>query len=182
MRRSAALPAELESRLATLTTALAACRSMADALSTALDAAIALLRADLGNIQLYRAGMLTIAAQRGFTPAFLNHFRRVAADADCACGRAMREGRAIVITDVETDPGFAPFRAAAAAAGYRAVQSTPLVTTSGLFIGMLSTHFAAPHTPAADDMALLDRYAGLVADTIQKFAVETLIGPSPAEV
>lgn len=176
MRLGAPPSADRESRLTALTRTLAACRTMPEALATALDAAIDLLHADLGNIQLYRAGALTIAAQRGFPPAFLRRFQRVAADDDCACGRAMREGRPIVIADVETDPAFQPFRDAAAQAGYRAVQSTPLVTTSGLFIGMLSTHFAAPHVPGEEGMALLDRYAGIVADTIQRFVAENLIG------
>lgn len=174
--RLGALPSvDRESRLAPLVHALAAAHTLSDALSTALDAAIALLRADFGNIQLYRAGMLTIAAHRGLPPAFLDRFRRVAADDDSACGRAMREGRPIVIADVETDRAFAPFRAAAAQAGFRAVQSTPLVTTSGLFIGMLSTHFAVPHAPAATDMALLDHYATLIADTIQRFVTQSLV-------
>ncbi len=181
MDRGRSLPIDAEQRLATLTSRLAACRTLDHALSTALECAIELLDADFGNIQLYRAGMLTIATQRGFKPAFLDRFRRVAADDDCACGRSMREGRATVIADTERDTGFAPFRGIAAEAGYRAVQSTPLVTTSGLFVGMLSTHFAEPHEPSAAEMSLLGRYAGAVANTIQKFVTDKLLAGAPSE-
>ena len=175
IRGSRALSTDTEQRLAGLSKDIAATSNLEQALAKALDAAIALLHADLGNIQLYRAGVLTIAAHRGFQPKFLDYFRRVDAEQDCACGRAMREGRPMIIADVMLDWQFAPFRAVAAEAGYRAVQSTPLVTTSGLFVGMLSTHFRSPHTPADEEMALLSHYAAPVADTIQKFVTERLI-------
>lgn len=164
------------SRLTVLSKDLAARRTLPEVLTTALDAAIALLHADFGNIQLYRAGMLTIAAHRGFKPEFLDYFRRVEADDDTACACAMREGRAVVVSDIDADSKFMSLRPVAAEAGFRAVQSTPLVTTSGLFMGMLSTHFAAPHTPTTEDMTLLGAYATVVADTIQKLVTEKLIG------
>jgi hypothetical protein len=41
-----------------------------------LDMAIAIVRADKGNVQLFEpeAGVLRVAAQRGFGPAFLKYF------------------------------------------------------------------------------------------------------------
>jgi two-component sensor histidine kinase len=56
------------------------------------------------------AGILTIKAQSGFEHAFLDHFRRVSADDDSACGRALRSGERIIIKDVETDPPYAALR------------------------------------------------------------------------
>lgn len=164
-----------EQLVTTLTRGISTTHSLHEALSTALDAAIALLLADFGNIQLYRAGVLTIAVHRGVTASFLERFQRVAADDDCACGRAMREGRATIIPDVMFDPEFAPYRDIAAETGFRAVQSTPLVTTSGLFMGMLSTQFREPHTPSDEEMAMLGLYATAVADTIQRFVAENML-------
>ena len=163
--------------LARLQRELKACTEIRQALTLALDAVIALHRADFGNIQLYRGGALMIAAQRGFKAPFLDRFRRVNVEDDCACGRAMREGRSTIVCDVELDAEFAPFRAAAAAAGFRAVQSTPMVASTGLFVGMISTHFARPHRPTDEQMMILDFYAEQVADTIQKFQAETLLQP-----
>ena len=164
-----------ERRVAILTREVSATRSLPQALTTALDAAMALLLAEFGNIQLYRAGALTIGVHRGVPPSFLERFKRVAADDDCACGRAMREGRATIISDVTVDDDFAPFRDIAEEVGFRAVQSTPLVTTSGLFIGMLSTQFREPHTPSDEEMTMLGLYATAVADTIQRFVAENML-------
>jgi GAF domain-containing protein len=135
-------------------------------LEVALDAAIALHRADFGNIQLYRGGVLTIVAQRGFDQPFLDRFKTVSIADDSACGRALREGRSVVIADVESDPEFADFRHVASAAGFRAVQSTPLVTSRGQFVGMLSTHFAEPYVPSKAEMTLVGFCATVAADAV----------------
>lgn len=161
-------------QLAQLRRRLSACLDLQHALTTALDAALELHETHLGNIQLYRAGALLIAAQRGFEAPFLEAFRRVSVDDDTACARAMREGRSLIIRDIELDREFAPFRAIAAEAGFRAVQSTPMVGSNGLFAGMISTHFAEPHTPSEQQMLVLDFLAEEVADTIHKFHTEDL--------
>lgn len=163
------------SPLAHIKDQLAACDDLKLALEVALDAAIELHAADFGSIQLYRAGALFIAAQRGFTAQFLETFRRVGVDDDCACGRAMRNGGSVIVRDIELDPGFAPFRAIAAESGFRAVLSTPLVASNGLFVGMISTHFARPHTPSREQMIVMDVYAGEIADTIQKFQAQEIL-------
>jgi PAS domain S-box-containing protein len=63
-----------------------------------LDAAIAIAGADKGNIQLLEpeAGVLMIAAQRGFGPAFLKYFEYVGDD-PTACAAAMRSGERVII-------------------------------------------------------------------------------------
>lgn len=174
MTARSALPVD---ELARLKRGLSACTTLKQSLDVALDTVIDVHRADFGNIQIYRAGALLLAVHRGFKAPFLETFRRVSVDDDSACGRAMREGRSIIVPDVERDAGYAPFRAAAAAAGFRAVQSTPMVGSNGLFVGMISTHFARPHRPTDEQMTILDFYAAEVADTIQKFqAAEILNG------
>lgn len=162
-------------QLAQLRRRLSACSHLQQALTTALDAALELHETHLGNIQIYRPGALLIAAQRGFKAPFLQAFRRVSVDDDSVCARAMREGRSLIIHDVELDPEFAPFRAVAAEAGFRAVQSTPMVGSNGLFAGMISTHFARPYTPSEQQMLVLDFLAEEVADTIYKFQAEDLL-------
>ena len=161
--------------LQNLTRELGRVPDLSTALAASLDAAIAMLHADFGTLQLYRAGELILAAQRGFEEPFLKAFGRVAADDDCACGRAMRSGRPIVIRDVSLDPEFAPFRPVAAEAGYRAVQSTPLLTSAGHFIGMPSTHFREPHVPSDDEMASMAAYGTAIADTVQRFVAGMLV-------
>lgn len=115
--------------------------------------------AERGNVQLFhpRVGGLTVAGHERFDQAFLSHFALVADDGS-ACGRAAQALSQVVIEDVEDDAGFAPHLEVARASGFRAVQSTPLVSTAGLLVGMVSTHFDRPHRPARDELELLASY------------------------
>jgi CRP-like cAMP-binding protein len=138
-------------------------------LSAVLDAIIDAQRADFGNIQLYdgKTGTLAIAVHRGFSQEFLDYFATVDAHDTSACGQALKSRARIIIEDVTTDPSYAPHRAIAAAVGYRAVQSTPLINPrTGAPVGMLSTHFRGHHRSSDRDLSLTDRYAQQAADVI----------------
>ena len=138
-----------------------------DVLDRALDGAIAFLAADFGTIQLaYRhTKVLRLVAQRGFDSEFAHHFA-VVRDEQAVCGRAARTRKHAVVADVETDPGFGPHRAIAAASGFRAVLSVPLIDNESELRGVLSTHFRRPHCPADHKVRLIGAYARLVADEI----------------
>jgi GAF domain-containing protein len=126
-------------------------------LEEVLNATIALQSADFGNVQLYnqRTQTLEIVAQCGFGQEFLDHFSSVN-ESGAACGRALKRAERVIIEDVLTDPDFAPHRAIAASAGFRAVQSTPLFSRSGEPLGMISTHFRQPHRPSERELRLTD--------------------------
>ena len=144
-------------------------------LGAMLDTTIALMGADFGNIQLLDGGCLRIAVHRGFGADFLDFFREVSTDDDSACGRALRGGERVVIEDVEQDPGFAPLRPVARAAGYRAVVSTPILGHGGRPLGMISTHFRAPHRPTEQDLRRLDLYTRHAAGFIERCRVEAAL-------
>jgi len=150
--------------LAQLTQRLHAQRDFADAARLILDDIIALHGAEYGNIQLPIEDELVIAAQRGLSPAFLKTFKTVRKDSGCACGRALRDRSIIIVSDVDSDPKYAPFREAARMARYRAVQSTPLITRAKNFVGVLSTLFAQVHTPTPIEMQILNTYSVIAAD------------------
>ena len=154
---------ELSSRLWTM-------QSLREGLEEILAATIGLLGAHMGNVQILDAGrgVLTLAAQRGFEQDFLDFFREVSTEDDSACGRALRSGERIVIEDVEADAAYTPMRPVARAAGYRAVQSTPLIGRNGVRLGMLSTHFETPHRPTELELRGLDLYARQAADYIER--------------
>jgi len=148
-----------------------------EGLEQILDAGIALLGADMGNIQLLNPQKQTlgIVAHRGFGADFLAHFREVTASDNSCCGRCLRTGERIVLEDVNTDVDFAPYRAAAAIAGYRAIQSTPLLGVDGKPIGIFSTHFRQPHRPAAQELLWFDLYAHRAALFIDRVRNEELL-------
>ena len=160
-------------RLHDFTTRLLATTDLQTVLQYVLNESIQLQNADFGNAQLYdtNSGALEIVAQRGFQQDFLDHFRSVQ-DTTSACGRALQEGRRVIIEDVMTDPEFAPHRAIAASAGFRAVQSTPLMSYDGKLLGMVSTHFKQPHRPSDKQLRLTDLYGHLAAELIERHRAE----------
>lgn len=133
-----------------------------------LDDVIALHGAEFGDVQLPSGSELLIVAQRGLLSPFLETFRRVSKDDGCACGRALRSGEPVIIRDVLCDEDYAPFREAALAAGYRGVQSTPLLTSNGQLLGVISTLFAAPHEPTMIEMRALKAYCLIASSYLQK--------------
>jgi hypothetical protein len=128
----------------------------------ALEKMLSLARADRGNIQLADpvSGALRITAHHGFEAEFLEYFAVVEDDL-AACGRAAKRNAQVVISDVTTDRRFGPHRGIAAASGFRAVQSTPLVDKNGRLVGVISTHYPDPYAPSARDLRIIRRYADL---------------------
>src|SRR5215469_1880667 len=133
----------------------------------ALEKMLSLARADRGNVQLADpvTGALRITAHHGFDAEFLDHFAVVDDDMS-ACGRAAARNAQVVISDVITDKRFGPHRRIAAASGFRAVQSTPLVDINGKLVGVASTHYPDPHAPSARDLRIMKRYADLVGQVL----------------
>jgi len=140
-------------------------RSVVDCL---LDRALQVSSAGLGNIQLmnWKAGYLEIKAQRGFGDEFLNFFEHVELEHSSACARALRDRDSVVIEDIVADPQFSPCLDVVRRAGVQAVQSTPLVSSSGALVGILSTHFPMPHRPTDMQMRIMKEAGQLAANTI----------------
>jgi hypothetical protein len=72
-----------------------------------LDAAIAIAKADKGNLQVFESGLgaLIIAAQRGFASPYLEFFERVSRDAS-ACAAAMTAAERVIVADVMKRAGL----------------------------------------------------------------------------
>ncbi len=151
------------------------CQDLDSAMHEVLDATLTMMAADKGNIQLFDAAhqTLRIGAQRGFDEAFLRTFSTVDAAAESACGRALHSNARVMIPDVNLDEGYASLREVAREAGYRAVQSTPLLGRNGVPMGMLSTHWKEPTQPADSAMRMLDLYARQAAELIERSRIET---------
>ena len=130
-------------------------------LERALEGAIGLLGADLGNVQIPdpKSGALMLMASDGFKTEFLEVYRIVQDDAELACGRAAARREQMVIDDVTTDPGFTAHRENAAEAGFRAVVSTPAVDSNGRLRAVISTHFRQRHHPSQRELEIVSWYA-----------------------
>ena len=149
---------------------LEGCCNLRSVLNVALSWCLSLNGTTRGNIQLidWHLGHLVIAAHRGFDEDFVRSFARVRAGDGTACGRAMRGRCSIVIEDVLTDREFAPYRATAAEVGFRAVQSTPLISRSGAFVGIMSAHFPVRHRPSDSEAQATQLLAQLAANAINR--------------
>ncbi len=156
-------------RLHKMTGALRGVSSLGSLLPRVLDEALSLMGADFGTFQLLDpvTGSLRIVTQSGFGPEFLDYFA-VVDDGHSACGRAAKACAQTVIADVTADPGFAPHRDIAAVAGFRAVQSTPLVDYAGRLIGMVSTHHRRPHRPSGPDLQVMELYADFAGEAVAR--------------
>jgi len=149
---------------------LLVCHQLGPALEEVLNATITVMRADMGNVQLLNPSTshMEIVAQRGFKQDFLDHFSAIDNDTESVCGLALKNRTRVVIEDVQKDDFSETYLQIAAAAGYRAVQSTPLLSRDGVVLGMLSTHYREPHRPTDRDLQILNLYARQAADFIER--------------
>lgn len=139
-------------------------------LTDVVDAAIAIAKADFGNIQLVdpKSHHLRIVAQKGF-PQWWIDFWHAAPEGTGSCGIGRAERARVVVEDVERSEIFAgtPALDIQLRAGVRAVQSTPLIAKEGRLLGMFSTHYRQPYRPDEDALRLLDMLARQVAGIVE---------------
>jgi PAS domain S-box-containing protein len=149
--------------------------ALADALYEILDATILLMEGDLGCILLYdpARAVLEIVAQRGFPEQFVRVQGTVTINDETAGARCLRNRECVIIRDVNTDAAYAPYRKAAELAGYRAVQSMPLLGRNGEFLGALQTHLREPRDFSTRELRLLNLYSRQAADEIMRARVES---------
>jgi PAS domain S-box-containing protein len=174
------LDAELKGayRIHEISTRLLAKSSVEEVLNEILDAAIEVTEADFGNIQLLDQGLLRIVTQRGFSKEFLDFFDGVSHDSTAVCGAALSSRYRVIVEDVRSDELFrgTSARGILLRAGVLAVQSTPLVGTSGEVYGMLSTHFLRSHRPNERALRYLDLLAiqaGHALERVQYAEIES---------
>jgi signal transduction histidine kinase len=145
-------------------------------LQQVVEAAISFTGADKGNLQLFdrETQALSIAAQRGFEDPFLAFFSSVDGDGAATCGKALHSGQRVLIDDVTASPVFAgqPALQVLLDAGVRAVQSTPLLSSNSVVLGMISIHFSQPHRVGDRDQRLMDLLARQTADFLERKEAE----------
>jgi signal transduction histidine kinase/CheY-like chemotaxis protein len=155
-------------RLHEMSVSLTSTLDIESLLHEVLQAALTLQGTDLGHLSLCdseRDG-LHIEVHSGFDEELLKQAEWIAPGAG-ATGTCYEQRRRVVVEDVEVDPIFARYRDAARVAGFRACHSTPLITGSCNFIGVLSVHFRHVHRPSEREICLMDLYARMAADIIE---------------
>jgi PAS domain S-box-containing protein len=166
------IEAELKgmTRLHEVASRLLAAPDLRSALEEMLVATCTMMNSRMGNVQVHdpRDQTLTIGAHLGFSQDFLDRFAIVKRDTPSACGPAINSGSRVIIEDVDQDESFRHLRDIAAAAGFRSLQSTPLLGRTGALLGVLSTYWSEPHRPSERDLYMLDLYAREAADILER--------------
>jgi two-component system CheB/CheR fusion protein len=148
-------------------------------------ASVDITGAAMGNIQLEEEpGVLTLAAETGFDRPFLDYFAHVDAHTDSACAAARTHGQRVLVNDVTASPIFSgrPSAPVMAAAGVRAVQSTPLFDRTGRFLGIFSTHYRDVHHFDGVELRWLDLLARHAAVVIARRRAEEQLAHSHQEL
>ncbi|HET9665016.1 MAG TPA: GAF domain-containing protein, partial [Burkholderiales bacterium] len=169
-------------RLNELSSRLWRARTLQDGLQEMLAASLELLGTDMGHVRLKDSArdVLLIAAHRGFDKKFVDAFHESPVGETSASARALRSAERCIIEDVENDEAYAPLRPVARAAGFRAVQSTPLLSHEGKPVGIVTTHFRSVHRPDEQALRMLDLYVRQASDFIERFNAEEALRASEA--
>lgn len=140
-------------------------------LDNLLQHAMMMCETKAGTLQLVNEtnNTLEIAASFGLCDEFIDHFRIVTCDDGSVCGRALQKRETIFIKDLTTDRSFAKHLNHALQNNVRAVQSTPLITSSGKIVGMISVHFATPRKISKKTLQAFETFYTKAADKIEEF-------------
>lgn len=147
-----------------------------------LEGAQTLMQSDCASIQAWypergHCGSMRLIGSRGFSPEAAKAWEWVDGDTVTSCGAALRAGTRQVVPDIERCEFMAGTETLAAyrKEGILAAQSTPLLSRTGQLLGMLSTHWRAPHEPTSDELRRLDILARQAADLIERKAGEAAL-------
>lgn len=173
--------AEEMNRLHRLSSRLLSAPTLEAALEDVLSTAITALGTSMGNIQLYRDGLLHLFAQRGFKQDYLDYFFRINEYQGTICGRAVELRQRMIVENIQTDPEYKAYWQMAFNSGFYGVVVTPLINGEGRLLGLLSAYFDHPHTPTKEDLRLLDFYARKAIQIMERISVEEDLRASEAK-
>lgn len=149
---------------------------LSECLNDILNVAIEVTNADKGILQLLDSGSgsLRIAAHRNLERPFLDHFAEVRGREGAVGVTAVRSARQILVDDLSETDVFA--------AGVLALQVTPLLSSSGAVLGVISTHFTQPHQFDVREVHLIDLLARQTADYLQRKQVDEALQTARAQL
>lgn len=147
-----------------------------------LDAAIRVMRSDMGSLQIFDPASqeLHLLASRGLHPDATARMQRTTVASKTLCGEALRTGGRLIIPDIQSAVCFGneEARRCFEVSGIGAVQCTPLLSRDGRVVGMLSTHWRESHTPDERELRKFDVLARMAADILERKRAEEALRTS----
>ncbi|WP_337184844.1 EAL domain-containing protein [Shinella sp.] len=92
-----------------------------------------------------------------------------------SCGTAMWRGEPVIVSDIETDPLWADFKAVVAPYGYRACWSSPIRSYQGKVLGSFALYSRTPGEPSAECMKLVGMATHIAGIAIERKQAEDSI-------
>jgi PAS domain S-box-containing protein len=89
-----------------------------------------------------------------------------------SCGTAAFTRKAVLVSDIETDPLWRNFRDLARSAGVRACWSTPILDSEQHVLGTFALYYEKPRAPEARDLALIARATHIAGLAIERRGLE----------
>jgi GAF domain-containing protein len=83
----------------------------------------------------------------------------------------MKTRHTVFVEDIQVDKDFSSHLQFAKDAGYRTVISSPLISSRGNMIGVISIHFNLPHRFTKKEVIGFEKFCCDAADTIEEFIV-----------
>lgn len=153
---------------------------------TVMDHAITLMGADYASLQVLvpepgSSGKLRLLAFRGFNPDAAKFWEWVRADSKSTCGIALCSKGRVVAPDIATCDFMVGSKDQRTylQTGIHSCQTTPLIGGRGNVVGMISTHWRAPHQPSEGDFQLFDALATRATELIESRREDLLSDDSP---
>jgi PAS domain S-box-containing protein len=85
-----------------------------------------------------------------------------------SCGTAIYRKQMVVVSDIETDPLWAPWRELARAHRLRACWSNPIASQDGTLLGTFAIYYREPRVPTAQQLQLIAHATHLAALAIER--------------
>jgi diguanylate cyclase (GGDEF)-like protein/PAS domain S-box-containing protein len=95
-----------------------------------------------------------------------------------SCGTAAYTRSSVIVSDIASDPLWAPWRDLALQHSLRACWSKPILSRSGNVLGTFGFYYAEPRSPTQDEMASVDAVSHLAALAIERQRSEAALRES----
>ena len=134
-----------------------------------IDAAVEIVAAKRGTLQLLEDGSLPIVAHHGHEAYFIEAFAKMG-NLGPVSREVLKHGARVVIEEVASSPLLGRTSGAQALkdSGAQALASTPISNRAGRLIGVLTTQWDAPYIPDEHDLRRIDLLARQAADLIEQ--------------
>jgi PAS domain S-box-containing protein len=97
-----------------------------------------------------------------------------------SCGTAAYRAEQVIVSDIATDPLWAPFRDLALAHSLRACWSTPIFSAEGKVIGTFAMYYCEPRSPSPNEQDTIKHITHLAGVAIQRRLAEAALRESEA--